>query len=327
MSSIKIKPKIKSKMVDLFAGTGAFSYAFTHTGKITAVWANDFAESSEQIYNLNHDNLKLTRVDIHSVQPETIPKHDILCAGFNCQPFSIAGKQQGFDDERSNSFWKLVKILRHHKTPTIILENVKNLTSHDNGNTFKTIKEELTKLGYHIKYKVLNTCEVTPVPQNRERIYIVGFYQDEEKAKSFEFDFPKVTKDPIISYLEPTRPDKKYYYTKSLKVYPIVEKAITKHINENVIYQLRRQYVRENKSEVCPTLTANMGTGGHNVPLIKDDFGIRKLTPRECFNLQGFPSDYKLPSSMSDARLYSLAGNAVSVPVVQLIADKIVQMI
>jgi DNA (cytosine-5)-methyltransferase 1 len=109
-----------------------------------------------------------------------------------------------------------------------------------------------------------------------------------------------------------------------LKVFPIVEKAITKHISNNVVYQLRRQYVRENKSNVCPTLTANMGTGGHNVPLIKDNKGIRKLTPRECFNLQGFPKDYKLPE-LSDAKLYSLAGNAVSVPVVQLIANKLTQ--
>jgi DNA (cytosine-5)-methyltransferase 1 len=317
--------KLKYKLVDLFAGTGAFSHAFTQTGKVKAIWANDFADSSEEIYNLNHPDLKLTNADIHDIQPESIPKHDILCAGFNCQPFSIAGKQQGFNDERSNSFWKLAKILEHHKTPTIILENVKNLTSHDNGNTFKTIKEELDKLGYHYKYKVLNTCEVTPVPQNRERIYIVGFYQDPEKAKRFEFEFPDVTRDPISNYLESSFPDKKYYYTKSLKVFPIVEKDVTKHIRDNVVYQLRRQYVRENKSGVCPTLTANMGTGGHNVPLIKDDKGIRKLTPRECFNLQGFPNNYNLPQ-LSDAKLYSLAGNAVSVPVVQLIANKIVEM-
>jgi len=312
----------KYKLVDLFAGTGAFSHAFGNTKKVETVWANDFADSSELIYNLNHPEIKLTNADIHDIAPSAIPKHDILCAGFSCQPFSIAGKQQGFNDERSNCFWKLVKILSHHKTPIIVLENVKNLTSHDNGNTFKIIKAELDKLGYYYKYKVLNTCEVTHVPQNRERIYIVGFYQDKEKAEKFEFDFPTLEKDPIQGYLETTTPDDKYYYTKSLKVYPIVEKAITKHISNNVIYQLRRQYVRENKSEVCPTLTANMGTGGHNVPLIKDNKGIRKLTPRECFNLQGFPKDYKLPN-LSDAKLYSLAGNAVSVPVVQLIANKL----
>ena len=101
-----------------------------------------------------------------------------------------------------------------------------------------------------------------------------------------------------------------------------MEKGVTKNISENVLYQWRRKYVRENKSNSCPTLTANMGSGGHNVPILKDDKGIRKLTPRECFNLQGFPSDYKLPN-LSDSALYKLAGNAVSVPVVDLIVNKL----
>jgi DNA (cytosine-5)-methyltransferase 1 len=123
-------------------------------------------------------------------------------------------------------------------------------------------------------------------------------------------------------------PDK-YYYTDRFKVYPIIadpEKGVVKSIDENVIYQYRRYYLRENKNNVCPTLTANMGGGGHNVPLLRDDKGIRKLTPRECFNLQGFPSDYILPK-MSDSALYKLAGNAVSVPVVKMIAEKIVGII
>ena len=116
--------------------------------------------------------------------------------------------------------------------------------------------------------------------------------------------------------------DDKYYYTDRFKVFGEIEKGITKNISENVLYQYRRFYVRENKSNCCPTLTANMGAGGHNVPLLKDDKGIRKLTPRECFNLQGFPIDYKLPD-LCDSALYKLAGNAVSVPVVSLIVSKL----
>ena len=114
----------------------------------------------------------------------------------------------------------------------------------------------------------------------------------------------------------------KYYYSDRFKVFEEVEKGVTKHITENVLYQYRRYYVRENKSNSCPTLTANMGGGGHNVPLLKDDKGIRKLTPRECFNLQGFPKNYKLPE-LCDSDLYKLAGNAVSVPVVELIVNKL----
>ena len=117
----------------------------------------------------------------------------------------------------------------------------------------------------------------------------------------------------------------KYYYTDRYKVFEEVEKNVVKHISENVLYQYRRYYVRENKSNCCPTLTANMGGGGHNVPLLKDDNGIRKLTPRECFNLQGFPLDYKLPE-LSDGALYKLAGNAVSVPVVELVVNKLINI-
>jgi DNA (cytosine-5)-methyltransferase 1 len=161
---------------------------------------------------------------------------------------------------------------------------------------------------------------LTGIPHHRERIYIVCF-RDKKLYKQFDFDFPKIDCKPIRNFLEPN-PDKKYYYTPKLKVYDTVKKSVVKNISENVIYQYRRFYMRENKSGHCPTLTANMGGGGHNVPILLDDGGIRKLTPRECFNLQGFPADYKLPK-ISDSALYKLAGNAISVPVVELIANKI----
>ena len=136
--------------------------------------------------------------------------------------------------------------------------------------------------------------------------------------------FPTIPNKPIKDYLEEDVDDK-YYYDERFVVYPIVRDGVIHHINtKNTLYQLRRQYVRENKSNCCPTLTANMGGGGHNVPLLRNDKGIRKLTPRECFNLQGFPVNYKLPITLSDTNLYKLAGNAVSVPVVELIVSKIV---
>lgn len=173
-------------------------------------------------------------------------------------------------------------------------------------------------MGYYIKTAILDTNKITNIPQHRERIYIVGFL-NKEKYDKFNFNFPKKTK---ISDMLEKNVDNKYYYSDRFKVFEEIEENITKNISENVLYQYRRYYVRENKSNCCPTLTANMGGGGHNVPLLKDDKGIRKLTPRECFNLQGFPLDYKLPD-ISDTSLYKLAGNAVSVPVVDLIVEKL----
>jgi DNA (cytosine-5)-methyltransferase 1 len=242
----------------------------------------------------------------------------------NCQPFSIAGEKKGFDDARSNVFWKLCEIIENKKPEILILENVKNLTSHDDGNTYKIIEQNLTKLGYHIKSSILDTSKITNIPQHRERIYILCFL-DKLKYDKFDFNFDTIENKQIKLFLE-DNVDNKYYYTKKLKVYDEIKKGVKKHINENILYQYRRYYVRENKSNCCPTLTANMGSGGHNVPLLLDDNGIRKLTPRECFNLQGFPTSYKLPD-LSDSALYKLAGNSVTIPVIELIIKKINDLI
>ena len=248
---------------------------------------------------------------------------NIITAGFPCQPFSIAGEQKGFQDERSNTFWKLVEIIKHHKPDVVIFENVKNLQSHDEGRTFATITTEIDKLEYHYKYKILNTCIHSHIPQNRERIYIICF-KNKEHCDKFSFPEPVEisTKLKIKDMFETDIPDKYYYNSNS----SIWSKLVNDVVKQNTIYQYRRYYVRENKSEVCPTLTANMGTGGHNVGIIKDNKGIRKLTPKECFNFQGFPSSYKLPK-LSDGALYKLVGNAVSYPIVFIIANKIIDIL
>lgn len=309
-------------LVDLFCGTGAFSHAFHATNQVDTVFANDLLDSSEEIFNLNYD-LRLTKQNLLEVKEEDVPKHDILTAGFPCQPFSIAGMQRGFEDERSNVFWKILSIIQRHSPRVVVLENVKNLQSHDEGRTFQTIVQSLEQLQYHIKYAVLNTSKVTGIPQNRERIYLVCFL-DKTLHDLFDFDFPDQPLQPLTDFLEPEVPDK-YYYKETGTIYPALQSQVTRHIATNTVYQYRRYYVRENKNQVCPTLTANMGGGGHNVPIILDDRGIRKLTPRECFNLQGFSKQYRLPH-LSDSKLYALAGNAVSVPVVELIAKKIVAL-
>ena len=308
------------KFIDLFAGTGAFTLALETNNKFKCVFTNDMMECSKTIYELNNPTHKCTLKDLNTINVSDIPSHNLLCGGFPCQPFSIAGDKKGFDDKRSNVFWKIVEILEKHKPEIIILENVKNLKSHDKGNTYKIIENKLQEIGYYIKTSILDTNKITNIPQHRERIYIVGF-RDKEKYDKFNFDFPEQEQGKICDMLEESVDDK-YYYSDRFKVFGEIEKGITKNISENVLYQYRRFYVRENKSNCCPTLTANMGGGGHNVPLLKDNKGIRKLTPRECFNLQGFPIDYKLPD-VCDSALYKLAGNAVSVPVINLVVNKL----
>lgn len=312
--------KCKLKMVDLFAGTGAFTYAFEKTGRVECVFANDMVEASKTIYDLNFSH-SLTLGNLNDISAENIPEHDILTGGFPCQPFSIAGKQNGFDDERSNVFWKILEIIDYRKPSFVILENVKNLVSHDDGKTFETIKKNLTDRNYNITYKILNTAEITGIPQHRERIYIVCI-RDRDIFGRFSLEFPKIEKKQISSLLEKVVDDK-YYYTNKSSTWGLIEKNIVK---KNTVYQYRRVYIRENKSSECPTLTANMGSGGHNVPIIMDDKGIRKLTPRECFNFQGFTDSYRLPC-IADSHLYKLSGNAVSAPVVELIANRIISLL
>ena len=300
------------RVVDLFAGTGAFSLAFEEAGA-TVVFANDMVETSKKIYDSNFEH-KLRLGDLNDIPVEEIPAHDILTGGFPCQPFSVAGRQEGFADPRSNVFWKILEILDAHKPKAVVLENVKNLVTHDEGNTFKTIRTELEKRGYTVSWKVLDTAKITGLPQHRERIYIVAL-----REGHFEFDFKIVPKRPVTDFYEAEIPAK-YYYGPTSGVWGLVDEHVK---TPGVIYQYRRVYVRENKSGECPTLTANMGGGGHNVPIILDARGKRKLTPRECFNFQGFPQTYKLPA-LADSHLYKLAGNAVSVPVVRLIAQRLV---
>jgi DNA (cytosine-5)-methyltransferase 1 len=318
------------KYVDLFAGTGAFSHVLEEKG-FQCVFANDIMESSQDIYKKNYQGngeSPFVLGDLHDIPVTSIPEHELLCAGFPCQPFSIAGKQDGFRDPRSNVFWKILDIVRYHTPSVIILENVKNLMSHDDGKTFFTILSSLQEIGYFIKHAVLDTSKITSIPHHRERIYIVGF-QDEHWYHQFHFDFDTVQNYPIRHYLQPEdNIPLKYYYTDNLRVFPIIHASVTKSIyTGNTVYQYRRHYVRENKHNHCPTLTANMGSGGHNVPLILDRKGIRKLTPRECFNLQGFPDTYVLPTTLSDSALYKLAGNSVSVPVIRRIIENVMAVV
>jgi modification methylase bsp6I len=313
------------KVASFFAGVGGIDLGFEKAGFKT-IYANEFDSYAAETFELNF-NINVDQRDINTVPANEIPDFDIMLAGFPCQAFSIAGYRQGFNDEqgRGNLFFELVRILESKRPRVAFFENVKNLVSHDNGNTFRVICSELDKLGYKYLFQVLNAAEYGNVPQNRERIYIVAFRDKEDYAN---FDLPKSiplnkTIHNVIDF--DNKVDDKFYYTaEKNKFFDELKNNMTKH---DTTYQWRRKYVRENKSKLVPTLTANMGTGGHNVPLILTNSNkIRKLTPRECFNVQGFPTDYKLPNQ-SNGRLYKQAGNSVTVPVVERIAKNIAKAI
>ena len=323
----------KLRCASFFAGVGGIDLGF-HSVGFETIYANEFDSYPAKTFELNFPNIHIDVKDINEVKTEDIPDFDILLAGFPCQAFSIAGYRKGFNDEkgRGELFFQLVRILEAKKPRIAFFENVKNLVGHDNGNTFRVICEQLDLLGYKYTYQVLNAMNYGNVAQNRERIYIVAF-RDESDYEKFHWPLsvPLTTSvRDIIDFKNPV--DEKYYYTKGKYKGDIYEQLVLAMKNDDKenpsIYQWRRKYVRQNKSGVVPTLTANQGEGGHNVCLIHtDDNRIRKMTPRECFNTQGFPKDFKLPEDMSDARLYKQAGNSVCVSVISRIAKNIMDSI
>jgi len=317
----------KFTFIDLFAGVGGIRLGFQQEGG-ECVFSSEWDEAAKKTYSLNFGEYPYG--DITKIDKKVIPDHDILLAGFPCQAFSIAGYRKGFDDEkgRGNLFFDLYQIIKEKRPKAFMLENVKNLEGHDKGNTFKVITEYLQNLGYSVTSKVLNTKEYGGIPQNRERIFIVGFRDEVDWETSqnptctsrFQWPKKKTLRKNVKDLLE-TNVEDYYYYNR----YDCYRQLKDVAVSLDTVYQWRRVYVRENKNGVCPTLTANMGTGGHNVPLVLDSKDIRKLTPRECFRLQGFPEKYEFPRGMANSHLYKQAGNSVSTPVVRAVAKQMLQ--
>lgn len=304
------------KIIDLFAGIGGFNVAGKQLGA-TTVFASEIDTYPAETYELNY-NLA-PKGDVTKIDAKDIPKHDILCGGFPCQAFSVAGDRLGFDDIRGTLFNDIIRIAKHHKPKALFLENVKGLINHDGGNTFKVIIKSIEDLGYNVHYKVINTCKYGNLPQNRERVYIVALKGDFKFPEELELtnDFKSFIKRDV-------KVDDKYYFTDRYLKYNLVKDSVVK---DNTAYRLRSNNVRENKNKLSFTLVAQMGTGGHNVPLIKDNYGVRKLTPQECLRLQGYSESFKIPKGMSDSRIYKQAGNSVSVPVIKRILENILERI
>jgi len=324
----------KLKCASFFAGVGGIDLGFEKSGGFKTVYANEFDSYPSKTFELNFPDVKVDVRDIREVKSDEIPEFDVMLAGFPCQAFSIAGYRKGFDDEkgRGELFFELTRIIEDKRPRVCFFENVKNLVSHDNGNTFRVICEQLDILGYKYTSQVLNAMHYGNVAQNRERIYIVAF-RDKEDYDKFHWPLSIPLNSSVRDIIDfASKVDDKYYYVKGKYKGDIYEQLVNAMRNDEksnpAIYQWRRKYVRKNKSGVVPTLTANQGEGGHNVCLIHtDDNKIRKMTPRECFNAQGFPKDFKLPTNMSESRLYKQAGNSVCVSVIERIAGNIKEVV
>ena len=312
------------KFIDLFAGIGGFRLALQNTGG-KCVYTSEWENAAKKTYQKNFGEVPFGDITKESTKNYIPAKFDVLCAGFPCQAFSIAGNRKGFSDTRGTLFFDVEQIINKHKPKVVFLENVKNLVTHDKGKTFKIIIDTLeNKLGYKVYSSILNSMTHANIPQNRERIFIVAF--DPNQVENYaDFKFPEkieLSKN-IHDVLENGKQEDKYYYKKEHQYYSELDEKMT---SKDTVYQWRRVYVRENKSNVCPTLTANMGTGGHNVPLIRDNFGIRKLTPRECFSFQGYPQNYILPN-LANGKLYMQAGNSVTTTLIERIANEIINIL
>jgi len=304
----------KLRAIDLFAGIGGIRKGFANAfdSKIEFVFSSEIDKNAQKTYYLNYGEVPYG--DITKIDEKDIPHHDIILAGFPCQAFSVAGYRKGFEDTRGTLFFDVARIAKYHKPKVVFLENVKGFVNHDNGKTFDIVKQTLEDIGYKVYYKVLNTKDFG-IPQNRERIYIVAFL---DHLVKFEFPTGFNLNSTITEFLDKDV-DEYYYYNNK----PLYEKLKDDVKSTKTVYQWRRKYVRANKNNLCPTLTANMGTGGHNVPIIKDHKGIRKLTPHECVRLQGFDETFKFPKDLAKSHCYKQAGNSVTVKVIEEIAKKI----
>lgn len=306
------------KFIDLFCGVGGFRYAFEKAGA-TCVFSSDWDKYSQVTYAANFG--EKPHGDIHAVAVADVPKHDILCGGFPCQPFSLAGvskknslgRKHGFDDEKQgNLFFSIADILDYHKPAAFVLENVKNLKSHDKGRTFQVIYDTLTNaLGYQVHTKIIDARNV--VPQHRERIFLVGF----REPRYFEFpEFPK-SEPKLSSILESNVPEK---YTLTDKLWAYLQAYAKKHQDAGNGFG----FGLVNGDSTTRTLSARYHKDGSEILIDQGPHkNPRRLTPRECARLMGYPESFKI--TVSDTQAYRQFGNSVVVPVVERIAHEVIK--
>jgi DNA (cytosine-5)-methyltransferase 1 len=315
----------------LFAAIGGFCRAFEESGA-TVLWANEQDHFARDTFVENFPHVRHVHKPIEelSVTEDKLEPVDVVTAGFPCQPFSVAGEKLGLKDERGMLFLHIIRLLREfgaNKPKILLLENVQHFRNHDQGKTFRRVQCEIRKAGYWFSdkdAKIMNTAEYSNIPQNRDRIFMVAFSCDHFPSNTYEFPepLPEGSLRKVKEFLDLDRKaDPVLYFRPGSQYHPMFVEAIAKGGRDS-IYQLRRSYVRENMSGMCFTLMANMGDGGHNVPVIMDRWGIRKLTPRECARLQGYEDSwFKIPGHLSRAQICKQIGNSVTIPLVTRLAE------
>jgi DNA (cytosine-5)-methyltransferase 1 len=325
MLTIQNKTLSSYTFIDLFAGIGGFHLAVSSFGA-NCVFASEWDKYAAETYQQNF-NLKPFG-DITKIDENDIPKHDILCGGFPCQAFSIAGKQNGFNDIRGTLFFEITRIINHHHPKVIFLENVKNLAKHNDGKTLETINNTLENFGYNVYTKVLNASNFG-LPQNRERIYIVAFRKD---INATNFNFPIATNEPtsLEKILEKNPTNAKVVERLDINIYKNYSSANSLYGELNLLNK-PIQIGKVNKGGQgeriyhplghAITLSAYGGGVGSKTGLYLVNGKIRKLSPRECARVQGFPENFILNSS--DIQSYKQFGNSVSVNVLQHILFEI----
>ncbi len=296
------------RFIDLFAGIGGIRIPFDELG-YQCVFSSEWDKAACATYAANFG--ECPQGDITKISEKDIPPHDLLLAGFPCQAFSIMGKMQGFADTRGTMFFEIERILSYHRPPFVLLENVKQLTTHDQGRTFKVILSRLNKLGYLVKWKVLNALDFG-VPQKRERVIIVGF-RDELDATRFDFDFTPQRYNLSDILEKDDKVDKSLFASAR-----IVQKRLESTKGKHVFYP---SIWHENKSGNISVLdyACALRTGAsYNYLLVN---GYRRPSSRELLRLQGFPDSYKIVVSHQEIRRQT--GNSVAVPMIRAIAQKI----
>ena len=323
----------------LFAGIGGICIGFNQAG-CDVKWANEIDKYACYTYRKNSDiigkNTLIFECDICDFHPNPCDRIDILTGGFPCQPYSQAGNKKGLQDSRSLPMFKqMLRIAKECKPRIIFMENVSVLKTIDDGKVFDKLMALLSAAGFkHYPYYILNSKDYSGIAQFRNRIYVVAFKNKADYDSFINKIGNGIEKIPIEKNIGTIvdlkkKAEDKYYYSRSdrnkstsIRYDEHFEKEVKK---KNVIYQYRRTKMRENKNDLCPALTASMGLGGHNVPIIRDKYGIRKLTPSECLQFQGFPEDFKFPDNVCDSQKYKQVGNSVTIPVIYRLASIIVE--
>ena len=324
---------MKLRMIDLFSGIGGIRIAFEEN-KIKCVASSEIDKYAINTYYENFKEIPLG--DVSQLGKADFPKFDIISAGFPCQPFSLGGLRKGFEDTRGTLFFEVARLIKECKPKAFFLENVQGIVNHDGGNTLNTIVKVLSELNYNFQWRVMNAKDYG-VPQNRNRWYCIGFRDDlnikfedykDGKLKKDVFYFPPKV-DLNISLKDIIYDDVEDVYDVS----PIAIKNINKYKDdylrkndsENILiaYEVRPSRCSFRNDGISPCLTAKMGTGGNNVPIVVSQ--KRKLSEVECLKIMGFPSWFKIKSN--HAQSYKQIGNSVVVPVVSMLAKEIYRVL